>query len=60
MSNTKGKHVFRYRLSPEIFGYTLVHKVFIGKSEGKRTLGEPRRRLDYNIKVILKGTGIRI
>jgi len=23
-SNTKGKHVFRYRLSPETFGYTLV------------------------------------
>jgi len=24
MNNTKGKHIFRYRLSPETFGYTLV------------------------------------
>jgi hypothetical protein len=24
MSNTKGKRIFRYRLSPETFGYTLV------------------------------------
>jgi len=23
-SNAKGKHIFRYRLSPETFGYTLV------------------------------------
>jgi hypothetical protein len=23
-SNTKDKHIFRYRLSPETFGYTLV------------------------------------
>jgi hypothetical protein len=25
MSNTKGKNIFRYRLSPETFGYALVH-----------------------------------
>jgi hypothetical protein len=25
MSNIKGKHVFRYRFSPETFGYTLVY-----------------------------------
>jgi len=25
-SNTKGKRVFRYRLSPETFGYTLVQQ----------------------------------
>jgi len=24
MSNTKGKHIFCYQLSPETFGYTLV------------------------------------
>jgi len=24
-SNTKDKHIFRYRLSPETFGYTLVY-----------------------------------
>jgi len=23
-SNTKGRHIFRYRISPETFGYTLV------------------------------------
>jgi hypothetical protein len=23
-SNTEGKHIFRYRLSPETFGYTLL------------------------------------
>jgi len=26
-SNTKGKSIFRYRLSPETFGYTLVLSV---------------------------------
>jgi hypothetical protein len=26
MSNTKGKRIFRYRLSPETFGYTLVFR----------------------------------
>jgi hypothetical protein len=25
MSNTKGKHILPYRLSPETFGYTLVY-----------------------------------
>jgi hypothetical protein len=24
-NNTKGKHIFRYRLGPETFGYTLVY-----------------------------------
>jgi hypothetical protein len=27
--NTKGKHIFRYRLSPETFGYTLVPFCFV-------------------------------
>jgi len=25
MSNTKSKHIFRYRLSPKTFGYTLLY-----------------------------------
>jgi len=28
-SNTKGTRIFRYRLSPETFGYTLVHGIII-------------------------------
>ena len=27
-----------------------VHKVLVGKPEGKRPLGRPRRRWEYNIK----------
>jgi hypothetical protein len=29
MSNIKGKHIFRYRLSPETFGYTLVTRLAV-------------------------------
>jgi hypothetical protein len=28
-----------------------VHKILVGKPEGKRTLGTPRRRWDDNIKM---------
>ena len=28
-----------------------VHRVLVGKPEGKRTLGRPRRRWDDNIKM---------
>jgi hypothetical protein len=31
-----------------------VHKVLVEKPEGKRSLGNPRRRWDYNIKVELQ------
>ena len=38
-----------------------VHKVLVGKSEGKRPLGRPRRRWEDNIKMDLQqgfvGTG---
>jgi len=27
MSNSKGKHTFRYKLGPETFGYTLVLQI---------------------------------
>ena len=33
-----------------------VHKVLVGKPEGKRTLGRPRRRWDDNIKMDLQGS----
>ena len=41
-----------------------VHKVLVGKPEGKRPLGRPRRRWDDNIKMDLEkwegvvGTGL--
>jgi hypothetical protein len=31
-----------------------VHRVLVGKPEGKRPLGRPRRRWEYNIKMDLK------
>ena len=34
-----------------------VHKVLVGKPEGKRPLGRPRRRWEDNIKVDLQKVG---
>ena len=34
-----------------------VHKVLVGKPEGKRPLGRPRRRWEDNIKMDLKDVG---
>ena len=34
-----------------------VHKVLVGKPEGKRRLGRPRRRWEDNIKMDLEGVG---
>jgi hypothetical protein len=34
-----------------------VHKVLVGKPEGKRLLGRPRHRWEYNIKMDLKKVG---
>ena len=34
-----------------------VHRVLVGKPEGKRPLGRPRRRWDDNIKMDLKEVG---
>jgi len=31
-----------------------VYRVFMGKPEGKSTLGRPRRRWEYNIKMDLR------
>ena len=36
-----------------------VHKVLVGKPEGKRPLGSPRRRWDDNIKMDLQEVGCR-
>ena len=34
-----------------------VHKVLVGKPEGKRSLGRPRRRWEDNIKMYLQEVG---
>ena len=34
-----------------------VHRVLVGKPEGKRQLGRPRRRWEYNIKMDLQEVG---
>ena len=34
-----------------------VHRVLVGKPEGKRSLGRPRRRWEYNIKTDLQEVG---
>jgi len=34
-----------------------VHRVLVGKPEGKRTLGKPRRRWEDNIKMDLREMG---
>jgi len=34
-----------------------MHRVLMGKSEGKRPLGRPRRRWEDNIKLDLQGVG---
>ena len=34
-----------------------VHKVLVGKPEGNRPLGRPRRRWEYNIKMDLQEVG---
>ena len=34
-----------------------VHRVFVGKPEGKRLLGRPRRRWEDNIKMDLQEVG---
>ena len=35
-----------------------VHKVLVGRPEGKRPLGRPRRRWDDNIKMDLEEVGM--
>ena len=35
-----------------------VHRVLVGKPEGKRPLGRPRRRWEDNIKMVLQKVGI--
>ena len=34
-----------------------IHRVLVGKSEGKRPLGRPRRRWENNIKMDLQEVG---
>jgi hypothetical protein len=36
-----------------------VHRVLVGKPEGKRPLRRPRRRREYNIKIDLQEVGGR-
>jgi hypothetical protein len=35
-----------------------VYRVLVGRSEGKRQLGRPRRRWEDNIKMEIRGRGI--
>ena len=35
-----------------------VHRVLVGKPEGKRSLGSPRRRWEDNIKMDLQEVGV--
>jgi hypothetical protein len=35
-----------------------VYRVLVGRSEGKRPLGRPKRRWEYNIKLDLREIGI--
>jgi hypothetical protein len=35
-----------------------VYRVLVGKTEGKRPLGRPRRRWEYNTKMDLQEVGI--
>jgi hypothetical protein len=35
-----------------------VYRVLVGRPEGKRSLGRPRRRWEYNIKMDLREIGI--
>jgi hypothetical protein len=37
--------------------YKKIFTVLFGKTEGKRSLGRPRRRWDTNIKLDFKGNG---
>ena len=37
--------------------YIYIYRVFVGKPEGKRPLGRPRRRLEDNIKMDLQEVG---
>jgi hypothetical protein len=34
-----------------------AYNIFAGKTEGKRLLGRPRRRWEYNIRMDLRETG---
>jgi hypothetical protein len=38
-------------------GYIDVHRLLVGKPEGKRALGRPRRRWGNNIKIDLQEVG---
>jgi len=35
-----------------------VHRLLVGKPEGKRPLGRPRRRWEYKIKMDLQEVGV--
>ena len=42
---------------PELNLVSLLYRVLLGKAEGKRSLGRPRRRWEDNIKVDLHEVG---
>ena len=51
---------FNFRANIRLLGYWEgrgVHRVLVGKPEGKRPLGRPRRRWEDNIKIDLQEMG---
>jgi len=51
-------HFFLKNLSSfEILVHNLTYKILVGKPEGKRPLGRPRRRWEDNIRMDLKELG---
>jgi len=40
-------------------GRRVIYRILVGKPEGRRPLGRPRRRWDFNIKTKLQEVGCR-
>jgi hypothetical protein len=49
--------LFNYSQTKISFSNRIVHRVLVGKPEGKRPLGRPRRRWEDNIKMDLQEVG---
>jgi hypothetical protein len=37
-----------------------VYKILVGKPEGKRPLGRPRRRWEYGVRMVHRETGLGV
>ena len=56
-SNTKNQFLRSVKVCTRMEEGRGVHKVLVGKHEGKRPLGRPRRRWEDNIKMDLQEVG---